>query len=193
MILDPTTARRYSKLLVCAVDYTGLIEFDFTPYIVVPSYNVTSKAEWYEWEDMRHVVHRKIKRYTVSGTFSLLIDDPDILQLIARYYPPTLESIPLFVMPNNIIASGPDDCYDYVYEMEFGPFNDFAFSYNLKNDFPYYGFKKHDPIEVTISNKIKQSTEWTITPSPGDPEDDELLERPSLDPDTPIIIPVDGK
>lgn len=186
MALRPSDVERYAKYLVCAVNYTGDILFDLTPYIVVPSYNVQRKAEYYEWEDMRHNVHRKVKRATTSGSFELFIDDMDVMNEFINAFPPYMASVPLFVIPTDMIPYGSEALESYVMEAARGPFNDFAVSYTLVNDFPYYGRKKHNTINVTISNKVNQITDWMIAFTPTDYDDEEEEVPEVVEPKTQV-------
>lgn len=172
--------------LCCLVGYDGEVYFDLTPYIVVPSFNVQLKPEYYEWEDMNHEVHRRFKRYTISGNFKVLIDDPEILADFTNQFNNAM-SYPLFVIPSNISNMGVESIEDYIWDSAYA-FNDFAFSYSIPSIIPYLGRKKVDPIDITISNKIKQVTDWSITFAPvvsDDPGD--VVELPRGNNDEIII------
>lgn len=170
MAITPIDVSEMAKKLCCKVASDGDIYFDLTPYIVVPSFNVQLRPEYYEWEDMRHEVHRRLKRMTISGGFKLLIEDPDVLSEFIEYFYDA-PSQPLFVVPSNISNIGFYAIEDYIYSNLNYAFNDFAVSYSIPSIVPYLGRKKVDPIDVSISNKVQQITDWNIV-FPGPTQDD---------------------
>lgn len=152
---------QFRNILCCVIGKTG-IAYDFTPHIVVPTYNVRTQPEWYEWTDGNFAVHRELKRLTTSGSFTLYYDDPDelneMLEILRnngvdneddngiRLYVKTIEgSVSAAVNP------------DYTPTLYGDVPGTYALSYSLKQDIPYYGRKAHDGVEIQITNKLYSS------------------------------------
>lgn len=154
---------QFRNILCCVVGVlrsggAGII-YDFTPHIVVPTYNVRTQPEWYEWTDGNFEVHRELKRLTTSGSFTLYYDDPEELDEMLEILRDngvdnqSDNGISLYVktIEGSVKAAVTPDYTPTSYGDVGGTF---ALSYSLRQDIPYYGRKAHDGVEIQITNKL---------------------------------------
>lgn len=116
-------------------------DIDFTRFIQVPSYKVNSKPDYEEWIDAAKIHHRDTTRYRIKGSFKMLIDDDDDLYTwlsTIENYTTSGGYITATLYVNNLA-----DQYDA----------DLYIDFDLSEDRPYYGNKKHDPFEVKLEER----------------------------------------
>lgn len=115
----------------------------FTHHIKVPSYKVNRTEVFKEWENLNKTKRRDFERYKVSGSFTLIYDDPSELDAffdtVENLKTQTSDSsIPMTVYLNNLHTTATITGY---------------IKYTPANEKPYFGREKISGFEVTIEEK----------------------------------------
>jgi hypothetical protein len=114
---------------------------DFTNLIQVPSYKVNNKPVYNTWTDADYIDHRDIVREKIRGSFRMLIDsDEDLLRWLTAIsnYTTSGGYVPVTLYVDNLAEQCEADMY---------------IDFDIPEDRPYYGNKKHDPFEVKLEER----------------------------------------
>lgn len=133
---------------------------DYTSKIKVPTYRVNADDTIDTWEDANYVKHYVLLHRHISGTFTLLFDNPDeydefLEDLKACKYLSDDEQNSSNCYKNIRLFCNNDKYADGGSEIKWRVYPKFThLTFTPPNTFPYMGTSKDDGIECTVEGDI---------------------------------------